>query len=80
VKRGINGTLCNRATILCEEKQDIMEEIDNLRQDLLLSDYPLHFISSTLSFFMEACLGIQPSKKSGKANCFCTFLPYIEGV
>lgn len=55
-----------------QEKQDMTEEIDNLKQDLLLSDYPLHFISSTLSPSMVVCHGIQSSKKSGKANCFST--------
>jgi hypothetical protein len=72
VKMGIIGTLCNTATMF-QEKQDITEEIDSLKQDLLLSDYPLHFISSTFSPSMEVCHGIQSSKKSGKTNCFCTF-------
>jgi len=36
---GIIGTLCNTAT-MCQEKQDITEEIDSLKQDLLLNDYP----------------------------------------
>jgi hypothetical protein len=42
-------------------------------QDLLLSDYPIHFINSTLSPSMEVCRGIQSSKKSWKVTCLCIF-------
>jgi len=79
MKRGIIGTLCNRATIMCQEKQDITEEIDNLKQDLLLSDYPYTLSAQFSALPWKSAIEFSHPKNLEKPIS-SVLLPYVEGV
>jgi len=68
---------CNRAFIIlvCKEKRDLAEKMDNLKRYLQLGDYPLHFISSPLNPTIE----IICPKNQGKSLA-SAFLPSVNSV
>lgn len=72
VKGDVIRLLCNRATIICQGKQDLAEEMDNIKEALLLSDYSLHCSQLISQHSMEFCR-IQSFKESGKFTCICIF-------
>jgi hypothetical protein len=47
VKRGIIRSLYNRATIICQEWQDLAQEVNNLKHDLQLNGFPPKLINNT---------------------------------
>jgi len=71
VKKGVIQNLCNRAIIICQQKQDLREQANKLKWCLLLSGYAIHFIKSTLNTPME----ISCPKKSEKALCISIWEP-----
>jgi hypothetical protein len=49
VKRGLIQSLHKRASIICQEHQDLCDEIRGLRHDLQLNGYPRGFIDSVIN-------------------------------
>jgi hypothetical protein len=49
VKRDLLQSLHNRASAICRERQDLFNEISNLRSDLQLNRYPQDFIDSVIN-------------------------------
>jgi hypothetical protein len=49
VKRGSVQSLHNRASTICQERQDLFNEISSLRHGLQLNDYPQGFIDSVIN-------------------------------
>jgi hypothetical protein len=48
VKRGIIHSLNDRASTICQERQDLLVEANNLRRDLQLNGYPQGFINTVV--------------------------------
>jgi hypothetical protein len=46
VKRGLIQNLHKRASTICQEQQDLFNEISSMRHDLKLNGYPQAFINS----------------------------------
>jgi hypothetical protein len=49
VKRGLIRSLHNRASTICQERQDLLSEISNLKRDFQLNCYPQGFIDSVIN-------------------------------
>jgi hypothetical protein len=49
VKRGLIQSIHNRASTICQEPQELFNEISNLKHDLQLSSYPQGFIDSVIN-------------------------------
>jgi hypothetical protein len=73
VKRGLFKSLHNRASTICQERQDLSEEI-NLRSDLQLNGYPHGFIDSAINFKGSSRLN-EEQKPLGSV-----YIPYVKGV
>jgi hypothetical protein len=74
VKRGLTQSLHNRASTICQERQDLLNEISNLKCDLQLNGYPQSFIDSVIN-----------SKGSSHQNTEenplgSVHIPYVKGV
>jgi hypothetical protein len=74
VKRGLIQSLHKRASIICQEHQDLCDEIRGLRHDLQLNGYPRGFIDSVIN-----------SKGSSRLNkeekpLGYVYIPYVKGV
>jgi hypothetical protein len=66
--------LHNRASIICQGRQDPVHEISSLRRDLHLNGYPKGFIDSVIN-----------SKGSSRPNkdekpLGSVYIPYVKGV
>jgi hypothetical protein len=69
-------SLYNRAATICQDWQDRLQEIDNLKWDLLLNGYPQQFINLALKNSNE----ISHPKKEDKKPLGFVFIPYVKGV
>jgi hypothetical protein len=49
VKRGLIQSLHSRASTICQDRQDLAREINNLRHELQLNGYPKGFIDSVIN-------------------------------
>jgi hypothetical protein len=49
VKRGIIRSLYNRATIICQERQDFAYEVNNFKHDLQLNGFPPKLINTIIN-------------------------------
>jgi hypothetical protein len=49
-KRGLMQRLFDRAAIVCQERQYLLDEIKKLKHDLQLNDYPQSFIDSAIKY------------------------------
>jgi hypothetical protein len=74
VKRGLIQILHNRASTTCQERQDLAEEISNLRSDLQLNGYPQGFIDSVINS-KGSCRLNEEQKPLGSV-----YIPYVRGV
>jgi hypothetical protein len=63
VKRGLIQSLHNRASTICQERKDLVNEIISLRSDLKLSDYPQGFNDSVITYKL--------SEERGKTTELC---------
>jgi hypothetical protein len=46
VKRGVVQNFVNRASVMCQNLKDFSREVKNVKQDVMLNEYPQHFIDS----------------------------------
>jgi hypothetical protein len=49
VRRGLIQSLCNRASTVCQKRQDLCNEVSNLRHDLQLNDHSQSFLDSVIN-------------------------------
>jgi hypothetical protein len=73
IKRGFIQSLHKRASVICQEHQDLCDEIRGLIIDLQLNGYPRGFIDSVIN-----------SKGSSRLNkeekpLGCVYIPYVKG-
>jgi hypothetical protein len=74
IKRDIIQSLHKRASVICQEHQDLCDEIRGLKLDLQLNGYQRGFIDS-----------VNNSKGSSRLNkeekpLGCVYIPYVKGV
>jgi hypothetical protein len=74
VKWGLIQSLHNRASTICQERQDLFKEISSLRRDFQLNGYPQSVIDSAIK-----------SKSSSRLNkeempLGSVYIPYVKGV
>jgi hypothetical protein len=74
VKRGLIQSLHNRASTICQERHDLLNEISNLKHDFQLNGYPQGFIDSVIN-----------SKGSSHPNTEekplgSVYIPHVKGV
>jgi hypothetical protein len=74
VKRGIVQSLHRRASIICQEQEDILKEISNLRSDLQLRGYPDQFTDSVLTSRRNS----RPEEE--KKPLGSVIIPYMKGI
>jgi hypothetical protein len=74
VKRGLIQSLHNRASTICQERQDLAKKISNLRSDLQLNGYPQGFIDSVINSKGSSRLN-EEQKPLGSV-----YMPYVKGV
>jgi hypothetical protein len=74
VKRGLIQSLHNRASTICQEQQDLWNEIIGLRQDLQLSGYRQGFINSIINSRGSSHLN-KEQKPLGSV-----YIPHVKGV
>jgi hypothetical protein len=55
VKRGLIKSLYDRAATICQGRQDLVKEVNNLRHDLQLNDYPRSFVDSVINSRDSGC-------------------------
>ncbi|PNF31066.1 hypothetical protein B7P43_G17441 [Cryptotermes secundus] len=73
VKRGLIKCLHNKASTICQDRRDLVKEI-NLRHDLQLNSYPKGFIHSVIN-----SKGSRRPKKEKNPQC-SVYIPYMKGV
>ena len=84
---GVLKGLIHRAHMLCDEKEDLLEELELLRNLLMCNGYPEHLVSQTLSESwpcekLKAVLrGVQQDVEREKNEEYFEVLhaPYIQG-
>jgi hypothetical protein len=74
VERGLIQSLHNRASTIGQERQDLVNEISNLRSDLQLNGYPQGFIDSIINSKGSGCLN-KEEKPLGSV-----YIPYMKVV
>jgi hypothetical protein len=74
VKRGLIQSLHNRTSTICQDRQDLAKEINNLRHDLQLNGYPQGFIDSVIN-----PKGSSRPKTEDKP-LGSVYIPYVKGV
>jgi hypothetical protein len=74
VKRGLIQSLFNRASIICQERQDLLHEIKDLRHDLQLNGYPQGFINLAIKSKDSS----RPKKEDKPPSS--VYIPYVKGV
>ncbi|PNF31038.1 hypothetical protein B7P43_G17855, partial [Cryptotermes secundus] len=74
VKRGLIKSLHDRASTICQDRRDLVREINNLRHDLPLNGYPKGFIDSVIN-----SKGSSRPKKEESPLC-SVYIPYVKGV
>jgi hypothetical protein len=47
MKRGLIRSVHNRASTICQERQDLVQEISSLQSDLQLNSYPKGFMTQS---------------------------------
>jgi hypothetical protein len=70
MKRGLIQSLHNRVSTICQERQYLAKEINNLRHDLPLKGYPQSFIDSV----------INPKGSSHPVSGFCIYSTCVRCV
>jgi hypothetical protein len=73
-KRGLIQSLHKRASIICQEHQDLCDETRGLRHDLQLNGYPRGFIDSVIN-----SKGSSRMNKEEKPLGY-VYIPYVKGV
>jgi hypothetical protein len=68
VKRRLIQSLHNRASTICQDRQDLAKEINNLRHDLQLNGYHQGFIGLVINPTGSSC-----PKNRGKASALCIY-------
>jgi hypothetical protein len=76
VKRGIVQSLHSRASIIWQERQDLFNEIKNMRRDLKLSGYQQRFIESVL----KSGGSCRPEEEERKKPLGLVFIPNVKGI
>jgi hypothetical protein len=74
IKRGLIQSLYKRTSVICQEHQDLCDEICGLKLDLQLNGYPRGFIDSVIN-----SKGSSRLNKEEKPLC-CVYIPYVKGV
>jgi hypothetical protein len=74
VKRGLIRSLHNRASTICQDRQDLAKEINNLRHDLQLNGHPQGFIDSVINPKGSS----HPKTKEKPLGS--VHIPYVKGV
>jgi hypothetical protein len=74
VKRGLIQSIHNRTSALCQEQQDLVIEISNLRRDFQLNGYPQSSVDSVTNFKGSSHLN-KEQKPLGSV-----YIPYVKGV
>jgi hypothetical protein len=74
IKRKIIQSLHNRASTICQKRQDLFNGIGNLRCDLQLNDYPLSFTDSVINS-NRSTRPNQEEKSLGSVH-----IPYVKGI
>jgi hypothetical protein len=74
VKRGLIQSFHNRASTICQDRQDLAKEINNLSHDLQLNGYPQGFIDSVIN-----PKGTRHPKTEEKP-LGSVYIPYVKGV
>ncbi|PNF42699.1 hypothetical protein B7P43_G14177 [Cryptotermes secundus] len=74
VKRGLIKSLHDRASTICQDRRDLVREINNLRHDLQLNGYPKGFIDSVIN-----SKGSSRPKKEESPLC-SVYIPHVKGV
>jgi hypothetical protein len=76
VKRVLIQSLHNRASTICQDRQDLAKEINNLRHDLQLNGYPQGFIDSV----MNPKGSSHPKTEEKPLDSVYSYIPYVKGV
>jgi hypothetical protein len=74
VKRGLLQSLHNRAPTISQERQDLLNELSNLKRDLQLNGYPQGFINSAINSKGSSHLNTE-GKPLGSV-----YIPHVKGV
>jgi hypothetical protein len=74
VKRGLIQSLHNRASTICQEQQDLFNEISSLRRDLQPNGYPQGFTDSVINSKHSSRLN-KEQKPLGSG-----YIPYVKGI
>jgi hypothetical protein len=74
VKRSLIQSLHSRASIICQERQDLFHESSNLGRDLKLSAYPQGFIDSVVNSKGSR----HPNKEEKPLGS--VYIPYVKDV
>jgi hypothetical protein len=74
VKRGLIQRLHNKASAICQERQDLFNEISNLKRDLQLNGYPQGFIDSVINFKGSS----HPNTEEKPLGS--VYIPHVKGV
>jgi hypothetical protein len=74
VKRGLIQNLHSRASTICQDRQDLAKEINNLRHDLQLNGYPQGFIDSVINSKGSS------RPKTEEKPLDSLYIPYVKGI
>ena len=67
---GVLKGLIHRAHVICDEKQDLLEELELLRNVFICNGYPEHLVSATLKAKGSICQRLfrRAAEKASKAE------------
>jgi hypothetical protein len=74
VKRGLIQCPHSRASTICQEQQDLFNEISSLRHDLQINEYPQGFIDSVINSNGRSF----PNKEEKPLGS--VYIPCVKGV
>jgi hypothetical protein len=74
MKSGLIRSLHNKASTICQERQDLFNEVSILRSDLQLNGYPQGFIHSVTNSKGSSC----PNKDEKPLGS--VYIPHVKGV
>jgi hypothetical protein len=74
VKRGAVHGLISQAKVICQEQKEFNNEIENVRHDLMLSEYPQEFVDS----IMKPSRSNRPSPNTVHQGT--VIFPHVKGM
>jgi hypothetical protein len=73
VNTGVVLSLISRAKVICQDQKDFNKEINNVRHDLILNEYPQEFVG----YIMKESRSKRPSDAVYQGT---VIIPYVEDI